>query len=118
MKEWKTINPCHVRVSFYLGKFFTPHGLHQHFRTGIHADQGGLDKTTKNKSQTAKYQYCHICVPSRRFELTSELTEHRRLVHKDFECPICKSWLSCVEALENHLKTHSNKERKHSCSVS
>lgn len=87
-------NICH-----FCGKFFTLSGLHQHLRTGIHAGQGGQDKTIKNKTQNSKSQrfYCHICVPVQRFHICSELTEHRRLHHKDFECPICKGWFSCME---------------------
>ncbi len=101
---------CHL-----CGKFFTPVALHRHLRTGIH---GPVNKTVKDQiAKTTRY-YCHICVPAKRFNLCAELTEHRRLQHNDFECPICKGWFSCSEALQNHLKTHSNKERKHSCKVS
>lgn len=105
---------CHL-----CGKFFTPAGLHGHLKTGVHGPQ---EKALRNKdpAQTAKYlrYYCHICVPAKRFNLCSDLTEHRRLLHNDFECPICRGWFSCSEALQNHLKTHSSKERKHGCTVS
>lgn len=99
----------------FCGKFFTPAALHKHLK--IHSDQ---ENPVHNKDQAAKYQryYCHICVPAKRFNLCSELTEHRRLLHNDFECPICRGWFSCTEALQNHLKTHSSKERKHACTVS
>lgn len=102
---------CHL-----CGIFYTPAGLHAHLRTGVHAGQSNISKKKYPSSKIMRY-YCHICVPVQRFSLCSELTEHRRLLHKDFECEICKGWFSCMESLENHLKTHSNKERKHCCKV-
>ncbi|XP_037037935.1 zinc finger protein 879-like [Bradysia coprophila] len=98
---------CHL-----CGKFFTPAALHGHMKTGVH---GPVEKSVKEQNSKIARYYCHICVPAKRFHLCSELTEHRRLQHNDFECPICKNWFSCAESLENHLKTHSNKERKHCC---
>lgn len=106
-------------ICHFCGKMFTQAGLHRHLKTGIHG--GAQEKRTiPNSKQTTKYQkyYCHICVPAKRFNLCSDLTEHRRLQHNDFECPICRGWFSCSEALQNHLKTHSSKERKHGCTVS
>ncbi|KAJ6649539.1 Zinc finger protein [Pseudolycoriella hygida] len=107
-------------ICHFCGKFFSPTALHKHLKTCTHANQE-KQRTGEitNKEQAAKYirYYCHICVPAKRFNICSELTEHRRLFHNDFECPICRGWFSCSEALQNHLKTHSNKERKHACTL-
>lgn len=99
------------------GKFFTAAALHKHLKTGVNCAQER--PPNRDREQIAKNQryYCHICVPAKRFNLCAELTEHRRLLHNDFECPICRGWFSCTEALQNHLKTHSSKERKHRCTV-
>lgn len=105
---------CHL-----CGKFFTLAAYHAHLKTGVHGpvQKTGQRKTVKSSNPISRY-YCHICVPAKRFAVCSDLTEHRRLDHNDFECPICKGWFSCNESLQNHLKTHSNKERKHKCTVS
>lgn len=102
---------CHL-----CGKFFTPAALYKHMRTSVHGHVP--TDTSLGKEQKGARYYCYICIPAKRFDQCSELTEHRRLLHNDFACPVCNNFFSCAESLENHLKTHSNKERKHCCTVS
>lgn len=59
-----------------------------------------------------------ICTKCSQMFPTVECLQDHRIVHKPFQCNICKGYFTSALSLENHARTHANaKERKFKCNV-
>ncbi|XP_037024330.1 zinc finger protein 2 homolog isoform X1 [Bradysia coprophila] len=100
-------------------------GFNQKTRLNVHLRSKAHNanyKTIKHKKYPRKKQVykktyrCEQCVPATVHPNADELANHRNLVHKVYECNVCKNSFLTENTLNSHKLLHSTKPRPHVCS--
>lgn len=94
--------------------------LNSHYKSKTHNPH--LYKAKKARlNEISRYKIvyrCELCKPSIGFTSRKERNDHRNLVHRTFECDVCKNLFMAQESLDSHKLLHSDKPRPYVCEVS
>ncbi|XP_037032937.1 zinc finger protein 37 homolog [Bradysia coprophila] len=71
--------------------------------------------STARARSTKRYYTCWMCPTRIDFNTLDELKSHRKNLHHDFQCNICKNGFMTNEALQSHILIHGNQDRPHLC---
>ncbi|KAG4072287.1 hypothetical protein HA402_004219 [Bradysia odoriphaga] len=124
-REVKGHEKCHLNERSYIcdfcGKGFNNKSeLNAHLKSKAHNANYAMIKHKKyarNKANNKIVYRCTLCVPATIYPNLEERRYHRNLVHKVFDCDVCKNSFLTIESLNSHRLLHSNKPRPHVCKV-